>query len=662
MARFSLWLLAYGGVLSLVPLFHGHASAFLWFLFWGGLIVTAVYYVVRWIRAIRQHLLWRVRRRLLITYLFIAVVPVVLILVLTGLAAVIFNGQFAAYLASLQLRQRYDELLQLNRVVAYEARAGRTSNPAKLLGKLKSFYTSELSRQASSYPSLEITLRIGKSQEAFHFDGSPVSDPPRAPPWLASAEFAGIVIAENHLALRAVNRGPTPAGELTIILSEPFTPSLLNQIGKAIGPVGVVIPERRTPANQQPGPGVIIHSDSIQTPPPASLFDFKVVGAASLNPIVWNDSKMQRAWFPVVLFASSRVFTLNRKLLSTLGPYSRVYVVLFGVVGVIFLGIELTALVTGIRLARTITTTVDRLQFATERVKAGEFSYRVKIPAHDQLSALGEAFDGMTASVERLLREAEEKSRLQSEIEIAREVQRQLFPSRMPVLEGFEIHAVCHAARGVSGDYYDFLPVNESQIGIVLGDVSGKGISAALLMASLQSALRAQHFAAVRTDHSSPLSTAAVLRRVNRQMADNTAAEKYATLFYAVYDAAAHQLTYTNAGHPAPFLLRGNRLERLSVGGTPVGLIPSAAYQEARIQLEAGDLLIIYSDGVTEPENFYDEEFGEAQLEEVARRAAGAPLPELIEEITRSVNDWTGSPQLQDDMTLIVGRAGDWKV
>jgi phosphoserine phosphatase RsbU/P len=329
-------------------------------------------------------------------------------------------------------------------------------------------------------------------------------------------------------------------------------------------------------------------------------------------------------------------------------------------VAALFLVLELFALVIGVQLTRSMTTTVDRLHVATERVKRGDFSYRIGLPARDQLSALGEAFDNMTASVERLLRESKEKSRLESEIEIAREVQRQLFPRAVPQVRGLELYGVCKPASAVSGDYYDFLRLGGSRVGLVLGDVCGKGISAALLMAAIRSALHAQFYDGYSSAGSTdalPISAAEVVARLNRQVFEGSPVEKYATFFFAVYDDRTRKLTYTNAGHWPPVLFRRGTIEHLKTGGTAVGMFSPATYEQAEIQLEPDDLLLAFTDGIIEPENSYGEEFGEARVLEIARRALSSPVEILVEEICRSVTEWTGSPELVDDMTIVVARA-----
>ena len=211
----------------------------------------------------------------------------------------------------------------------------------------------------------------------------------------------------------------------------------------------------------------------------------------------------------------------------------------------------------------------------------------------------------------------------------------------------------------MSGDYFDFQPLAGDRLALVLGDVSGKGISAALLMAAIQASLRAQFYdgrsgAAAST---ATISTAEIVERLNRQLLDSTTAEKYATFFYAIYDPRTRTLTYTNAGHLAPALFRGRQIFRLDAGGTVVGLFRGIKYEQGKIQLEPGDVLVAFTDGLTEPENSFGEEMGEERLFGAARRALTL-APELIaQEIYREVDDWTGSPELQDDQTMIIARA-----
>jgi sigma-B regulation protein RsbU (phosphoserine phosphatase) len=335
----------------------------------------------------------------------------------------------------------------------------------------------------------------------------------------------------------------------------------------------------------------------------------------------------------------------------------------FAVVTSLFLIFELVSLVIGIRLTRSITGAVHELYEGTQKVRVGDFSHRIEVHGKDQLGELGQSFNRMTENLQRLLEVAKEKERLQSELEIAREVQSQLFPKSVPASRTLELAAVCHPARTVSGDYYDFLSLEEPKLALAIGDVAGKGISAALLMATVQSTMRTQLWAGRELAAAAgnggglgTLSTAVLVSRLNQQLYAYTQPEKFATFYLAVYDDSSGLMTYTNAGHLPPVLLRDGKALRLEVTGTIVGAFPFSEYEEATIQLERGDLLVCFTDGVTEPENEYGEMFGEERLIELVARNSHREAGAIMAAVMDAVREWTGSPELQDDMTMLLAR------
>lgn len=682
-ARFAVRLATLGVIFRVVQFAVGlyvHTLVFseftgaFWLLFKLAAAVIIVYYLVRLAGFLRRHLLWRLTRRLIVTYLFIAVVPIILIFLWVSLGAIIVNGQFAAFLVNARLRNHFDEIKQLNRVVAHEAVHIQTQDPNQLLDALEKFYLTDLREYASSYPGLEITLRAGGQARAFRLTGGTLKRPIFEPAWLSKEEWAGFVMSRGEISLRAADKEETRAGRLTLILSMPITPELLNIVGHGIGPVAVIplvrtrpgtgpAPARkaRSPFSNKGGNLTLIRyrvaSNSVPLPKPRIWFDYQVHGASALNPVLWRAPTFRQRSNPILVVASSRIFELNAQLLNVLGKFASAPVEFFKVVGIVFLVIEIAALVIGVTLTRSITTTVNRLQDATEKVKSGDLSHRIGISPHDQVSSLGAAFDTMTASVERLMIESREKVRMENELKIAHEVQQQLFPQGAPAVPGATMFGECRPARGVSGDFYDFLKLDKQHVGLVLGDVSGKGIYAALLMAGIQSAVRAQFYNGQSSLNSPLISTATVLDRLNRQVYDNTPDAKYATLFYAVYDAGTRNLAYTNAGHHAPFLFRRDKIMRLEAGGTVIGLFPAAQYKQEQIQLETGDVLLAFTDGLVEPENSYGEEFGVARLAAAVREALHAPPQILAREVYRTVIEWSGSTELEDDMTMLYLKA-----
>src|SRR5260370_26561073 len=222
----------------------------------------------------------------------------------------------------------------------------------------------------------------------------------------------------------------------------------------------------------------------------------------------------------------------------------------------------------------------------------------------------------MTESVATLMSEQERRQRLEHELAIAREVQAQLFPKEKPAVQGVEIEAVCRPGRVGSGDYYDFLPLGRGRLGIALADISGKGISAALIMASLQAALRSQ---ALFNGHG-PGGTSDIVARLNRHLYRSTGPDRFATFFYGVYDAQPHRLEYTNAGDPPPLSSAGVQGRRLDAGGTVLGLFDNCRYESQIIDVTSGCLLIAYSDGLSEAENGDGKEFEEKRVLDVALR------------------------------------------
>jgi len=323
----------------------------------------------------------------------------------------------------------------------------------------------------------------------------------------------------------------------------------------------------------------------------------------------------------------------------------------------LFLVVECVALVIGISLTRTITSAVHDLYEGTQRVIEGDFSWRIPVARNDQLAELTTSFNVMTGNVERLLSVAREKERLQSEIEIAREVQNQLYPKSMPSTRNLRLTAVCQPARMVSGDYYDYLRVDEGRLALSVGDVAGKGISAALLMATVQSSLRAQLRAAA--DGEAPrheFSTAQLVSELNDHLYTFTAPEKFATFWLGIYEEETGILRYTNAGHLPPVLFRNGRAQSLEVNGMVVGAFPSIEYGQSHIETLPGDLLVCYTDGITEPENEYGEMFGDQRLIELIEKNAERDQEQIASMIMDAVRQWTSSPELADDMTLMLAR------
>ncbi len=241
-----------------------------------------------------------------------------------------------------------------------------------------------------------------------------------------------------------------------------------------------------------------------------------------------------------------------------------------------------------------------------------------------------------------------ELARKEAELTFALEVQQALFPKHFPADGGLEFSAVCVPARGIGGDYYDVLQRSGGRLAFVIADISGKGISAAILMSNVHAVLRTLY------DAGHPAGE--LCSQLNRQLHRVTDGTQFATAFFAEWSVRDRSLTYVNAGHPAPILLGSRSGEQLRAGGPPLGLFPGTDFEVGRIVLQPGDVMALYSDGITEAGESSQREFGAERLEAVLKQHPGEPLDEIRQYVLEAVRDWSGE-ELEDDMTLLLIRA-----
>jgi sigma-B regulation protein RsbU (phosphoserine phosphatase) len=241
-----------------------------------------------------------------------------------------------------------------------------------------------------------------------------------------------------------------------------------------------------------------------------------------------------------------------------------------------------------------------------------------------------------------------ELARKEAELSFALQVQQALFPQRFPAGTGLEFSAVCVPARGISGDYYDVIDLPDGRLAFAIADVSGKGISAAILMSNVHAVLRILAASGQVLDK--------LFVDVNRHLLQVSGDFHFTTLFYAEWDAGRHRLRYVNAGHLPPLLLSGDSRLRLRASGPPLGLFADAAHAADEVELKPGDLLTLYSDGITEAGATEGREFGEERLLSVLAAHAGRPLHEIQGTVLGAVRNWWGK-ELEDDMTLLLVRS-----
>ena len=665
--------------------------------FFVGVALGAVALALAW-QMVRKHMLWSLRNKLVLTYLLIGLAPVVLFITLVLISAYIAAGQFAIHLADTRLQSEVEQMSVEN-----SHRADLVAGA--LNGQLPASASSTLPVAESAQLDTART-RMHQSSESF-VDGVQVSlgtdvegkVPLGLPPWatmLSSGEFHGLVLDGHDVYLVALNQQKLKDGRMfTLMSSVPVDESLMNGVASGLGRAVLFPLTIETTGNSRQTSGAAAtprvlertrrgeRADAVRDaiaggnePAGMNVADIRVRFPSTVAMTDWDTG----GTYNVAIAVDSRPSLLYRQLFgaSLGGMVTSVIRIGLVVLCVVLALIEMLALWMAVRLSRTITASVADLYQATKEIDRGALHHRIGVERTDQLAELSRSFNKMAESLERLLVEQKEKERLQNEISIAQEVQANLFPRQVRDLPTLELHGICRPARSVSGDYYDFLvfhrpnasdgrPGPECGVGIALGDISGKGISAALLMATLHSAVRAYQLSGmdfVQSGAGTPEadegklfeSPGGILALLNRHLYRSTQAAKYATLFLAHYDADTAELTYSNAGHLPPIVMsRDGRIRRLDCGGTVVGLMDGMKYDEETIRMTPGDIVIGYSDGISEPENDFGE-FGEERLLEVVSRYRDQPLHVISAQVMLALEAWIGAGEQPDDITLVLAR------
>src|SRR5262245_32798362 len=540
-------------------------------------VVLALLFIlaVKWIKV---RALWRLRNRLIVTYIFIGVIPAILLVTMSAISAYLFSGQFANFVVTAEFDSQLRSLKAVNSAVANEL-AQRIKNGEKPI--------------AASLAGLEQTDPLWKDrQSCAWYGGKPLamcatdakSESPLTLPPFVSSDFQKIVRDHDSLHLRASTTLPVGNEKLTVISSQPLSKSMADKIAANLGEItlyasGIELSPGQKPASRdaaitadsknsegnidtisinrgENGYQVTTSKQELRPtftagtlPSALGFFDREITFGAPLPVVDWATGKENKSG--AVLRVQTRPSVLYARLFAALGDFAEgVEIILFGVL-IVFGIIEVFALFIGTRLNRTITGAVAQLYDATKHINRGDFRHRIPVKSQDQLAALANSFNSMTASIENLIEEQKEKQRLQNELTIAQEVQKQLFPQHITQLESLEVYGFCRPARTVSGDYYDFLAINSEKLVLAVGDVSGKGISAALLMATIHSAVRAysqegipflreavavgagnaSEMMMVSTLRGAETSPAVLLNLLNHQLYQSTPREKYATLF-----------------------------------------------------------------------------------------------------------------------------------
>jgi len=668
---------------------------------WVGFLsfISILFFTILAFRWLKAKILWRLRNRLIVTYVFIGVVPTLLLIAMASATLYLLAGQFANFIVTSEIHLQLHSVEAVNSAIAHEmaSRLERGEAPnVELLQRLRKTEAIWKDRQVCAWYGNKLLPVCGNGDNQLPF----------AFPAFIHGPFSEIVRDHGALYLRAATVVSLRTEKLMVVSSEALDEDLVQEIANNLGEItlyqtglqiqgtsegstgnngGVSSKNSRSDTTiTQDSRGRTVETNSEiphptftsgSVPAAAGTMDRQITFGTPLPVINWEtgDHELRE---PLVR-VQTRPSVLYSRLFAALGDFAKgVELIMFGT-AIVLAVIELLALIIGASLTRSITRAVAQLYRATQHVDRGDFSHRIPVKSKDQLAELANSFNSMTTSIERLVLEQKEKQRLENELAIAQEVQAQLFPREITQLESLEVHGFCRPARTVSGDYYDFVTISSDKMIFAAGDVSGKGISAALLMATIHSAVRAYsiegipilresvamgmaaggEIALATGSDGAEVSPALLLSLLNHQLYESTPQEKYATLFLGTYHGRTRKLTYSNGGHLPPIVIsEDGSIRRLEQGGTVVGLFDNLSFDEASVYLKDGDIILAYSDGVTEPENDFGE-FGEDRLIDLVRENRELPLTEITNLVTAAVDDWIGDKEQPDDITLVLARA-----
>jgi sigma-B regulation protein RsbU (phosphoserine phosphatase) len=618
-----------------------------------GLAIAVGTFAWRLFVQIKRRLLWRVRRKLILSYIFIGVIPSLLILVFFLFAGSLVFMNVSAYL----FKDGYDAIVDSAQLSAQAAATEIARHPDSAVETIERVHRI----RSQMYPSVSVaylwpggdSVRIGPWER--------LPAPEALPAWLTDDVFAGSFgvpvkesPGEEDLIVRAVVKvGPGGSGGAVIVdvpVDGQVTHRLHEQTGVRLENVldGASSTSTRASATApQDGRSVPV------------LFERSL---AQIEVVDWD--KGRKAGHRDLAVLTYRVRELYKHLSSAQAmlvsgnlTLSDGLLLVLVLIGVMFLIIEAAALVMGLALARSITSSVHELFMGTERVRQGDFTHRINIESKDQLGELADSFNEMTGSIENLLLTKAEKKRLEEELRIARQIQMSLLPRGPLDFPGITMTALCVPAREVGGDYYDFFHVGDRQLGVLIADVSGKGTSAALYMAELKGLMLS-----LSQIYKSPRQ---LLMEVNRIISENLDTRSFITMTYGLLDLAKGTMTFARAGHTPMVYLRGDvdggEAQVLAPSGIVVGLrIPGATekfsdlLEEDRLDLHKGDVLVLYTDGITEAMDADSDLFGDARLGRLITEHGHMDTADLRERILREIEAFVGGADQHDDMTMIL--------
>lgn len=624
------------------------------------LLMAVGWWAVHLARVARRRFLWRVRRKLLLSYVLIGVVPILLLVAFFVFATFLTLFHISSYLFRKGIDDVVDEAAVIaSAVVTDLQRAAAATAPdvleQRLMNTRDRYPDISLARVPFGPGSPLKPLQAG----TWTHDAAPV----RLPDWIDGRGFQGLMVVDSAgggpphgLVVRAI----APAGpraRWAVVVDLPVDERLADQWRQATG----VDLERVNVL--RPGPDQTSRADAgsvLARPSSGTSLAFGTV--TFFDYVDWATGQSG------TLFLSLRVAPaeMYRRLAAVQSRFGDrtvgdIFLMVLGVLGVTFLIIEGVALIMGLALARSITGAIHELSEGTRRVRVGDFGHRIRVLARDQLGELATSFNDMTSSIQDLMREQEEKRRLEEELRIARDIQLSLLPRGAVGFPGVAVSTVCVPAMEVGGDYFDFFRIDEAHVGLLIADVAGKGTFAALYMAELKGLMLS-----LSRIHSSPRR---LLIEVNRILSHTLDGRSFISMTYAVMNLLEGTLVYARAGHTPLIHVTGHHDDRIARRLIPDGIVVGLQHDDAiekfeahlsecTLILQSGDVLVLFTDGLTEAMNGELDLFGESRLLALLEQHGHEGMEALRERILSAVAQFRGAAVQHDDMTMILIEIG----
>ncbi len=650
------------------------------------LLFAIAYGLTRFAVWCKRRLLWRVRRKLILSYVFVGFVPALLVITFFLLAGLIVAFNVSSYLVQARVRNLTDQASFLAQTAQVEVQ--RAGSAAAVIEALDRRQSSTETRypfiSIAVVPVGDLTCDVEPARAARVPKVLPVQLPVVAggwehlpppgglPKWIGCEGFSGLIAynaapsttgpaqpPQTRLVMRAVALPEVPNPGWAVVLDMPLSTTIEQRIqqetGIRVGEVTAFLARGVQPVIGQPIEDRPAEPDD---GPALSLNQARWV--VFLDHVDWPTGEPESASVAIVIntFAIyDRISVVSPTALGQMN-FGQLLLLVLALVGGLFLIIQFVALAIGVVLARQITGAVHDLFTGTQHVRGGNFGHQIPVRARDQLGELAESFNLMTGEVTTLLGEMAEKGRLEQEMFAAREIQQKLLPTGVVKTTGLLVNAFCEPAREVAGDYYDFLPITDSILGVLIADVAGKGLAAGLYMAQLKVIVQS-----LSRLHHEPK---AFLIAVNKVVSANLDASSFITMTYGVIDVERREMTFARAGHcplihvPANQPAGMRKARMLIPDGLVVGLqiddgtMFENLLQEQTIAVEPGDLIVWFTDGISETMNEAFDCFGEHRLAQVVEQYAHLPFDQLRSYILAELRAFAGGADQHDDMTMIL--------